>query len=334
MKGVNFLMKNERRVPLVSVVVPNYNYARYLPQRIESILHQSFQDFELILLDDASTDGSLSVLQRYATDSRVSRLEVNTTNTGSPFRQWVKGIRLARGKYVWIAEADDLADPSFLETCVKHALAHDDFSFAYAGSLLIDADGKVNRKKDVNKWGDRPRHGEAACFDGRAFAGHNLYWKNYVPNASGALFRREYALRVDSGFADMRYCGDWLFWFSMAMQGKVVEVYRLLNYFRQHAGKVTVASARSGGGILEDIRIVELMERDLPPLGNYKKRLRRGRLYEKAKRLPLTGEQRKAIYGSLKGNLGGSVNDYFIARLNQVLRIFLPTLPTSKRDRL
>ena len=192
----------------VSVIVPNYNYARYLPQRIESILNQTFQDFELILLDDASTDGSRAILERYWDNPHVTRLVVNETNTGSPFRQWMKGILLSRGKYVWVAEADDVARPDFLETCVRLAEAHADTSICYAGSQLIDEEGTVQHR-DINHWGRRARR-EHAYFQGSAFAEHNLYWKNYTVNASGILFRREYALRLaQSDFLRMRYCGDW-----------------------------------------------------------------------------------------------------------------------------
>src|ERR1700752_894581 len=95
-------------MPKVSVVVPNYNHARFLQKRIESILRQSYQDFELILLDDCSTDDSQAILSQYAGDARV-RLEFNPVNSGSTFKQWNKGVGLARGKYVWIAESDDYA---------------------------------------------------------------------------------------------------------------------------------------------------------------------------------------------------------------------------------
>src|SRR6266403_3876930 len=104
--------------PRVSVVVPNYNHARFLRQRLDSIVGQTFQDFELILLDDCSTDESQSILREYATDSRV-RLEFNEKNSGSTFKQWNKGARLARGKYVWIAESDDYADEGLVERLVR-----------------------------------------------------------------------------------------------------------------------------------------------------------------------------------------------------------------------
>lgn len=328
-------MENNQNVPLVSVIVPNYNYARYLPERIESILNQTFQDFELILLDDVSTDDSLSILKRYSTHEHVSQLVINETNTGNPFKQWAKGIGLARGKYVWIAEADDLAELTFLETCVRHAEQYKDFSFAYTGSLLIDAQGTVNYQKDVNKWGNRAQQ-EAAHFNGKAFALHNLYWRNYVLNASGVLFRREYAQQaiIHSDFTDFHYCGDWLFWFHMALQGSVVEIYRNLNYFRQHNTKVTMSAARSGGGAMENIQVVKHMEATLT-LDTYKKRLRHGRLYRGIERLSIPRERKAEMKRTLKQELGsGRFDYYFIERTNQFLRVLMPWLTTPGRDRL
>ena len=104
--------------PKISVVVPNYNHARFLPKRIDSILGQTLQDFELILLDDCSTDASRSILDKYADNPKV-RTEFNAVNSGSPFTQWSKGVRLARGQYVWIAESDDYADERFLERLTR-----------------------------------------------------------------------------------------------------------------------------------------------------------------------------------------------------------------------
>lgn len=324
---------HSKETPLVSVVVPNYNYANYLVERIESVLNQTFTDFELILLDDASSDGSANVLERYRDNAHVACIDVNSRNTSSPFRQWQKGIGLAKGKYIWIAEADDLAEPNFLETCVKWAEKEPDVAVCYTGSLLIDPKGNVSRR-DVNHWGRRTRN-EAQCFDGKSFATHNLYWKNYIINASGVLFRREFALRVmDSDYKDMRYFGDWLFWFEMAMQGKVVEIYRNLNYFRQHDSKVTVTATRTGYGLVEAVRIIDRMEKLLPELKNYKRRLRRGQLYRKIKRAHLDTARVKELYGLMENVLRATPADYGIERRNQFLRIINPFLLTTKRDRL
>ncbi|MCD8318293.1 MAG: glycosyltransferase [Paraprevotella sp.] len=322
-----------KKEPLVSVIIPNFNYGRYLEERIESVSRQTFTDFELILLDDASTDNSLAVMEAYRENPHVVHIEVNAQNTGSPFKQWMKGILLARGKYIWIAEADDNADPEFLYTCVHEAEVTDGVSVCFAGSTLFGADGTAENR-DANHWGRRERKG-SCCFDGKTYAEYNLYWKNYIINASGAIFRREYALRLsESPLVDMRYCGDWWFWFEMAMHGKVVEVYRRLNFFRQHAAKATEHSRRFGGGVCEDIEIVQLMETRLPGLSTYKKRLRRGLLYRKIKRLSLDEEQKEQLYSFLAVKLQGTMADYRLERRNQFLRLLNPFLTTARRDRL
>src|ERR1700735_1956185 len=126
-------------MPQVSVIVPNYNHARFLQKRIESVLRQTFQDFDLILLDDSSTDDSRSILSSYARDPRVT-IEFNEANSGSTFRQWNKGVRLARGKYVWIAESDDYADERFLERLTAVLEGDAKIAFAYCRSWSVSAD--------------------------------------------------------------------------------------------------------------------------------------------------------------------------------------------------
>src|SRR5215467_16170811 len=123
-------------MPKVSIVVPNYNHARFLPQRLDSILGQTFQDFELILLDDCSTDDSRSVLSQHGRDPRV-RIEFNEVNSKNPFKQWNKGVGLARGEYVWIAESDDYADERFLEKLVARLDAEPRAAFAYCRSWRV-----------------------------------------------------------------------------------------------------------------------------------------------------------------------------------------------------
>lgn len=83
----------------------------------------------------------------------------------------MKGISLSRGKYIWIAEADDLAEPDFLETCINSTQQAEDVSICYTGSLLIDNTGQVLRK-DVNHWGHRKAKANS-CFNGVLFATHN-----------------------------------------------------------------------------------------------------------------------------------------------------------------
>lgn len=101
-------------MPAFSIILPNYNHAAFLFERIESILQQSYQDFEIIILDDKSTDNSREIIERYRSHPKISRIIYSDSNGGSPFLQWKKGIELATADWIWIAETDDIADPSFL----------------------------------------------------------------------------------------------------------------------------------------------------------------------------------------------------------------------------
>nr|WP_321233411.1 glycosyltransferase family 2 protein [uncultured Psychroserpens sp.] len=101
--------------PLVSIILPNYNHAPYLRERLDSIFNQTYSNFEVIILDDCSTDNSLQVLENYKNHPKVSHFIVNKTNTGSPFKQWHKGFEFVKGDFIWIAESDDKVDYDFLE---------------------------------------------------------------------------------------------------------------------------------------------------------------------------------------------------------------------------
>ena len=319
--------------PTVSVVVPNYNYARYLDGRLSSVLNQTFQDFELILLDDASTDSSAEVLDRYKDNPHVSHVVVNEKNTGSPFRQWMKGILLAKGEWIWIAEADDLCEPDFLETCIRQVNQYPNVSVCMVASRFIDEKGKV-LLSNANYWGEKKPSASARIFSGKAYAAHNMYWNNCVINASGVLFRRSYAQCLsDSVFLNMRYSGDWVFWFQMLLQGDMVEIYRELNYFRQHTAKVSVEGINTGNRIKEDIDTYVLMEKALPNLKAYKRRLAHGQLYRKIKKVR-DKEKQAELSQYLYEQLGGKASDLRLFHVNKYLRWVCPWIITIQRDRL
>jgi glycosyltransferase involved in cell wall biosynthesis len=85
-----------------SIIIPNYNHGKFLHQRINSILCQTYQNFELIILDDASTDNSLEIIENFKDHPGISHIIYNKTNSGSPFKQWVQGIILAKNNWIWM----------------------------------------------------------------------------------------------------------------------------------------------------------------------------------------------------------------------------------------
>ena len=230
---------SSKSIPKVTVIVPNYNHERYLAQRVNSILNQTYQDFEIILLDDASNDGSAAVLLGFQDHPKVQRVVINGANSGSPFKQWNKGLEFARGEYVWIAESDDYADPDFLKILVSRLDAHQEAGVAYSLSYKVDADSKKfgstadwTAHLGVERWAaDYVCTGAEECTKYMVF-------RCIIPNVSCAVFRRQ-ALE-DAGRADdsMRYCGDYSTYVRVMKNAGVLFVAQHLNYFRFSSASV------------------------------------------------------------------------------------------------
>lgn len=326
----------ENNSVLVTVIIPNYNYARFLKQRIESVLAQTFTDFEIILLDDASTDDSRILLNSYRCNPHVAHLEINSVNSGSPFAQWEKGIRLAKGKYIWIAESDDSAEPLFLEKAVS-ALRKDKFaSFCFLGSHCLNENG-TKLTKDFDRWTSRQlrRPSRIGVFDGMEYIEHNLYWRNYIYNASGVVFNKRCFEQIkDYSCFTMRYSGDWLFWVEMARQGNVIEIYEKLNLFRLHINSTTQKAVASGEGIFENMFIVSQIEKYFPNLRKQKKIMRHGSFYKDIKRAKVSAELKYKLFDKLTKLFNANIIDYYIERVIKNIYWVSPKLITRENDRL
>jgi glycosyltransferase involved in cell wall biosynthesis len=252
-------------MPSVSVIVPNYNHARFLRQRLDSILAQSFQDFELILLDDCSTDESRTILEEYARDARV-RLEFNEVNSGSPFKQWNKGVGFAKRKYVWIAESDDYAEPRLLERLVAKLDADPAVAFVYCRSWRVTEESRRDGFGDFYlAYLDPSRWANDYCADGHEECRDYLVQRNTVPNASGVVFRREIYKRIGGADESLRLCGDWKLWAAMALTGKVAYVAEPLNFFRFHQASVRNKSTHGARDVAEHLRVIRWISEQVTP---------------------------------------------------------------------
>jgi len=194
----NLLRLAGKRPPSVSVVVPNYNYARYLPERIESIVAQTHPVSELVILDDASTDNSRDVISKVISTLNVpvQRLD-NEQNSGSVFAQWLKGVKAATGDYVWIAEADDLALPSFLEIAMA-GFRYPGVVLSYTQSKQMTTDGSIlcDDYLDYVKGLDGEQWTQSYTRSGQEEIVKGMAVKNTIPNVSGVVFRRDILLSV------------------------------------------------------------------------------------------------------------------------------------------
>lgn len=223
-------------MPLVSVIVPAYNHERFLTQRLESILAQTFTDYEVIILDDASMDKSKEVIERYRHHPAVSHIVYNQTNSGSPFRQWRKGLELAQGDWIWIAESDDYCAPDLLEALVKQTGTCEKTVLSYCQSNEVNEGGKGWRDmRWFTNQADKQHWNEDYCREGIEEIGDYLWRINFIPNASAVLFKKAAYANAGREFETMKMCGDWLLWIGILKQGNVAFCARPLNFFRTHS---------------------------------------------------------------------------------------------------
>jgi glycosyltransferase involved in cell wall biosynthesis len=234
----------------ISVAVPNYNYARFMPERLGSVFEQSHPVEEILVLDDCSTDDSLTVIPAVAAEwDREVTLLPNEKNSGSVFAQWRKAAETARGDYLWIAEADDLSSPDFLARMLAVMTEDEAVQFAFSDSSTIESDG-------TPLWASYKEYyatvapgalSQSELFEAGDFVRQFLSVKNLILNASAVVWRREALLAaLDGCQADLgsySMAGDWrLYLQALARPGaRVAYVAETLNTHRRHAASVTHA---------------------------------------------------------------------------------------------
>ncbi len=220
---------------LVSVIIPNYNHSKFLKKRIDSVLEQTYTKIEIILLDDASTDNSLSILEKYKSLEQVTVLDVNKKNSGSPFRQWKKGLEYSRGEYVWIAESDDYNHPEFLQTLIQHHLQYPTIGLAYANSWIVDEfDHVFDKKRYVAREFDEQRWEDSFFSIGKNEVLKYLLYHCTIPNVSCVLFKRQaLASKIDL-IQSFKAGGDYMIYVSILRDFDLYFEKKYLNYFRTH----------------------------------------------------------------------------------------------------
>lgn len=234
--------------PLVSVIIPNYNHAKYLEQRILSVLNQTYPNFEVIILDDKSSDNSEQIINRFRENQKVSHIVINKENSGSTFIQWNKGFDLAKGELIWIAESDDYCEPNFLEKCVNEFKQDGGIAVVYTASQYVN---EFNENLPTYNPYKSPKY----YYSGKEFIKSRMDFGCAIWNASSAVFKRDIALSIYKDYQEFKACGDKLFWIYMAEKGDVVYVNEALNYFRQHENKVSPRKFRDGTSLKEEKKI-------------------------------------------------------------------------------
>lgn len=247
----NFFAAEQRDVLLrqglrVTAVVPNYNHARYLHERLDSILAQTYPLIDIIVLDDCSTDDSRHVIEEY-TARYPDRIKAvyNDANSGSVFRQWQKGHELATGDIVWFCESDDFCAPTFVERLIGHfrdssvMLAFGKIEFADEVGTLIPGMDHYLESAEQGIW-DKPCLRPAAVWFQAAFG-----IKNVIANVGGSLWRRApLSDAVWDEARSYRIMGDWYLYSVVANGGQIAFDPAALAYFRIHSQNTSRGGAQ------------------------------------------------------------------------------------------
>jgi glycosyltransferase involved in cell wall biosynthesis len=236
-------------MPLVTVIIPNYNHEKFLHQRIESVLCQTFQDFEIIIFDDNSTDNSIDVLNSYKNNPKVSHFIINEVNSGSPFKQWQRGLDLAKGKYLWIAETDDFANQDFLKHTVSELEKEASASLCYTDSVIVNGQGveiglwSLNKNIffKTQKWSTKhTNNGLDEILD-------FLLYKVTINNISAVLFSTTFFKKLDfDALGKFKNAGDLFTYISLCLQGDVCYIPLPLNNYREHENNITKLNVANG----------------------------------------------------------------------------------------
>jgi len=237
----------------VSVIIPNYNYGKYISKRIDSVVGQTYPIYELIVLDDCSSDDSLKIIERKLAKIRKKYPELkvgfvkNDENSGSAIAQWKEGFELATGDYVWIAEADDLCSRKFLEEAIK-GFDNPKVVLSYTESAIINSWGLMiapnfRWSRDKEKTG---HYKNSYIKDGKEEITEILAIRCTIPNVSAVVFKKDKKYLKFLGEAlQFIQVGDWYFYAKVLENGKIHYSHQSLNRFRIHRKSVTSGAKKA-----------------------------------------------------------------------------------------
>lgn len=240
-------VRNQR--PLLSVIIPAYNYGRFLKQTISSVLDQGYDDIEILVLDNASTDGTAEVVKSFAGEPCVRYLR-NSRNVG-PSYNVLNGIQLAQGRYLSILMADDYYNPGYLARLLPRLLKKPEAVVGYTAIRWVNEQGaSLVAPRHPGYWHED--------YDGgRNEVAELLIHDNYIP-PSAALIQREPFLQVWRRDPRLNGAGDWL---SMLQVAERHPDFIFLSEpgvtYRAHSAQLSTEFYSSSAPLSDHIRLVE-----------------------------------------------------------------------------
>lgn len=223
-------------MPKITIILVNYNHSRYLDERIQSLLNQTYRDFELIVVENGSTDSSAEIIRKYSEDPRI-KPQFYSQNI-SPYRRWNEALDLALGDYLHIVCADDSCHPLLLEKLCKKLDNNPSVGLAYAQAWEIDDTGK--RIRSFREWTDylnKNRWSEDFVDTGKNECQY-LFFTCTITNIGAALMRRDIFIKAGKLDEKMPFSADWMLYAKMMMISDIAYTSDHLNYHRSHSNSL------------------------------------------------------------------------------------------------
>lgn len=243
--------KLQKKSPLkISVIIPNYNYETFIIERIDSILFQTYPIYEIIILDDASTDNSIKIIKEHIKNIKNIKIKLieNKTNSNCVFSQWQKGLKSITGDYFWIAEADDSCDNKFLETVMTSFEQDEDIILSYTDSKKINEKNEIIGET-VKDWCDIFHTGmwdKSYVHQGDFEIKESFSNNNSILNVSSLVWKKDDSYYdIFEKAKDFKVAGDWYIYKEVLRKGKIAYHNIALNYFRKHSKSVSTTIKRN-----------------------------------------------------------------------------------------
>jgi len=236
----------------VSVIITNYNHEKYLGQRIESVLAQTFADYDVAIYDDCSTDNSRGIIERYRNHPKVVSVSYNEENSGSLYKQFEWAVNEASGEWIWKAESDDYAEPELLEKLVALAEQHKNIGIAFCGSRWVDDKGVEGE--------DLSLYSESFFRSGAEEIRQKMAMQCSIQNASAAIVRTNLAKAAIKGISQYKACGDWIFYERILYHSDIIFTAEKLNYFRWYHANTSNSAMRDGTWLYEGIDVIRKID--------------------------------------------------------------------------
>ncbi len=215
--------------PLISVCLPVFNGAEFLQGAIESILRQSLSDFELIIKDDGSNDGSVAIIERFAGQDKRIRFKKNLERLGL-FQNYNACIKAATGKYIKLYAQDDLLEPDALQRMALVLEHSRDIALVTCATRIIDEEGQELERR-IPFAEDNTLKAE------EVIRANLILLTNWIGEPSCTMFRAEHA---GSGLNPALYhWGDADYWFRILQHGDLYFTKDVLCSFRRHRDSTT-----------------------------------------------------------------------------------------------